>query len=120
MHEDMSFSVSTVTARALVLTVIFRAVVVIYRLHFHPLCRVPGPSVAGATSLYLRYYEVVKGGGITKLLPHLHKKYSMFISIYLRLPANHGRLTGHSNCAQPRPHQRHRSIQNVSSSTQSR
>src|SRR5699024_10999261 len=41
MHEDMSFSVSTVTARALVLTVILRAVVVIYRLHFHPLCRVP-------------------------------------------------------------------------------
>lgn len=114
MLESMNVSGSTVFAGALALAAIFRAGVVLYRLYFHPLCCVPGPRLAGATSLYLRYYEVVEGGGITKLLPHLHKNYSMFASIHLYISVNYGRLACHSNRALPRSHQRHRSIQKVS------
>lgn len=104
MSESISLSGYTILSTAVVLTAIFRATVVLYRLYFHPLCCVPGPGLAGATSLYLRYYEVVKGGGITKLLPHLHKKYSTFVSTHFCLFANQHRLTGHSNRAQPRSH----------------
>lgn len=77
MFESMSLSGSAILTTAVTLAAILRAGVVLYRLYFHPLCCVPGPKLAGATSLHLRYYEVVEGGGITKLLPHLHKEYSM-------------------------------------------
>lgn len=105
MLESMNLPSSAILTAGLALAAIFRAAVVLYRLYFHPLCCVPGPKLAGATSLYLRYYEVVEGGGITQLLPGFHKKYSMSVSMYICISAYHGRLTGHSNRAQPCPHQ---------------
>lgn len=79
MPDSISLSGSTIFAGALALLVISRVVVVLYRLYFHPLCSVPGPKLAAATSLYLRYHEVAGGGGITQSLPYLHKKYSMLM-----------------------------------------
>ncbi|OJJ88185.1 cytochrome P450 [Aspergillus glaucus CBS 516.65] len=86
MLESMSLSESAIITTAVTLAAILRAGVVLYRLYFHPLCCVPGPKLAGATSLHLRYYEVVEGGGITKLLPHLHKEYN---SPVIRIAPNH-------------------------------
>ena len=40
-----------------VLTLVWFGVVVIYRLYFHPLTKVPGPRLAAATTLYQSYYN---------------------------------------------------------------
>ncbi|KAK6835202.1 hypothetical protein RU639_002110 [Aspergillus parasiticus] len=68
------------------LIILIRAGIIAYRLWFHPLKSVPGPKLAAATSLYLRYHEVIEHGGLTKKLPHLHKLYK---SNVIRIAPNH-------------------------------
>jgi hypothetical protein len=63
-----------------VLTLIFggfiltQAVKYIYRLTFHPLARFPGPKLAGASSLYTTYYNLIERGAFTERLPQLHDR----------------------------------------------
>lgn len=78
----LSLPSSTVFVGSLALFIAFRAIVVVYRLCFHPLCPVPGPKLAAASSLYIRYYEVFGGGGLTHFLPDLHKVYSTFSRLF--------------------------------------
>lgn len=52
---------------------------VVYRLTLHPLARFPGPKLAGATSLYSAYYDIVDTGFVKKL-PALHEQYGPYQS----------------------------------------
>lgn len=47
----------------------------IYRAYLSPLAKIPGPKLAGLTSWYEFYYDVVKGGQFTLHLQDLHRKY---------------------------------------------
>lgn len=46
-----------------------------YRLLFHPLAHVPGPQLAGLTSLYESYYDIIQGGQYVFKIRELHKTY---------------------------------------------
>ncbi|KAK2751679.1 hypothetical protein CKAH01_17841 [Colletotrichum kahawae] len=48
---------------------------VIYNIHFHPLRKFPGPFLAGATSLWKGYKEVIKQETLAQELFKLHEKY---------------------------------------------
>lgn len=50
---------------------------VIYNVFFHPLRNFPGPWMAGATSSWKAYKEVIKQESAVHELFHLHKKYGM-------------------------------------------
>ena len=60
--------------------VLYLAYLTIYRLLFHPLARFPGPKLAGVTSLYGAYYDILDSG-LVKRLPELHKKYGDVIRV---------------------------------------
>jgi len=62
---------------ALVVYVVFKT---IYRLTSHPLAGFPGPKLAGVTSLYGAYYDILDSG-LVKRLPELHKKYGDIIRV---------------------------------------
>lgn len=66
-----------------------RTGVIIHRLFAHPLASVPGPRLAAATSLYLRYHDIAEHGGLTKHLSHLHKVFGKVLRLELpSSPAN--------------------------------
>lgn len=50
---------------------------VVYNVFFHPLRNFPGPWMAGATSSWKAYKEVIKQESAVHELFHLHKKYGM-------------------------------------------
>jgi hypothetical protein len=54
----------------------------IYNILFHPLARVPGPKLAGATYLYQTYYSFVGGSRYYVKIKQLHEKYGMGDSTY--------------------------------------
>lgn len=54
---------------------LYFCLLVIYRLFFHPLRKIPGPWYAAATSWYEFYQDVVLGGNYVKEYPRLHAKY---------------------------------------------
>ncbi|KAA8909835.1 cytochrome P450 [Sphaerosporella brunnea] len=61
---------------------LYRVLLVVYRLYFHPLSRIPGPKLAAATTLYVAYYDVYKNGTFLRdALPALHKKYGPVVRI---------------------------------------
>lgn len=47
----------------------------IYRLHFHPLSKFPGPKLAALTGWYEFYYDIIKKGQFIWKLEELHKTY---------------------------------------------
>jgi hypothetical protein len=47
----------------------------IYRLHFSPLARFPGPKLAALSKWYELYYDVVRKGRFTFKIQELHKTY---------------------------------------------
>lgn len=47
----------------------------IYRLHFSPIARFPGPKLAALTKWYEFYYDVVQKGQFTFQIQKMHKKY---------------------------------------------
>ncbi len=51
------------------------ALVVIYRVFFHPLSRIPGPKFAAVSRVYDFYYDCVLGGKFAFKIEDLHKQY---------------------------------------------
>jgi hypothetical protein len=50
-------------------------IIIVYRLHFHPLAKVPGPKIAAITWLYQTYYSLVGGSRFYLQIEHLHQTY---------------------------------------------
>lgn len=50
---------------------------ILTRLVFHPLAKVPGPRLAGLTKWYEFYYDVICDGEYLKHIEGLHATYSM-------------------------------------------
>jgi hypothetical protein len=62
---------------ATILTVLsaWALAVVVARLVFHPLRKVPGPWMASLTTWYEFYYDVILGGVYVKQVLQLHERY---------------------------------------------
>lgn len=58
-----------------VIYVLYLAVLIVYRLYFSPIAKIPGPKLAAATYLYEGYYDVVKRGKYTFKIGDLHAQY---------------------------------------------
>lgn len=63
------------------LGVLFAAwiVIVVKRLYFHPLSKIPGPKLAAATSWYECYYDCIRSGDYSHQFPRFHEKYGQSI-----------------------------------------
>jgi len=55
--------------------------VVVHRLFFHPLARIPGPKLAAFTFLYQTYFSFKDGSRFYKQVGLLHKKYGPVVRI---------------------------------------
>ena len=63
------------TAAVLVSGFLAVANIVIYRLVFHPLAKVPGPVLAKVSGLYEFYYQCVKGAKYAFRIKEMHQEY---------------------------------------------
>lgn len=61
------------------LFLIYLASLVIYRLYWSPLAKIPGPKLAAATFWYEFYYDVIRRGRYTWKIGELHEEYGMSI-----------------------------------------
>ncbi|CAG8974551.1 hypothetical protein HYALB_00005824 [Hymenoscyphus albidus] len=75
---DLQMHWYTAVAVAVVLYIIGG---IVYRLHFSPIAKFPGPRLAAATVLYEAYYDVIKQGQYTFKIQELHKTYGPIIRI---------------------------------------
>jgi hypothetical protein len=69
----------SVAPTLLSLPILFVLSTIIYRVIFHPLSRVPGPRLAGISTLWLAYH--VRQGKSATWEPELHKKYGPVVRI---------------------------------------
>ena len=65
--------------------VAYNLVMVIYRLHLHPLNRFPGPRLAAATGLYEIYFSVWGTDGFKDEIEEMHQIYGRFVDTRMRL-----------------------------------
>ncbi|RAL15190.1 cytochrome P450 [Aspergillus homomorphus CBS 101889] len=68
------------------LLVLALSTIVLRRLYFHPLARVPGPRLAALTDLYAFYFNFLQGDGYSKQFEGFHAKYNSSI---IRIGPNH-------------------------------
>src|SRR6266702_4331392 len=61
--------------------VVWYAIVVIHRLFFHPIAKVPGPKLAAATLFYQTWYCFVGGSRFYIKIEKLHEQYGPVIRI---------------------------------------
>jgi hypothetical protein len=65
-----------VALRAFVIgLIVYTCCLVIWRLFFHPLRKIPGPKLAAITYWYEFYQDVILQGNYVKVYPDLHKQY---------------------------------------------
>ncbi|OAL28004.1 hypothetical protein AYO20_09626 [Fonsecaea nubica] len=57
------------------------ATLVIYRLFFHPLSKIPGPKAAAISRLYDFYYDCIQGGKFVFKIEDLHKQYGPIVRV---------------------------------------
>lgn len=78
MHAIIGSIIAT-----LFLVVIRELCMVIYRLYFHPLARIPGPKLASATQWYEFYYDVMKwpGGQYWLEVDKMHDQYGKLFNL---------------------------------------
>ncbi|KAK5653086.1 hypothetical protein OQA88_9373 [Cercophora sp. LCS_1] len=84
----------TLALAAAAVTALWTACLVVYRIFFHPLASVPGPTLAAATRLYAFYFNIVKGGTFYLEIERLHKVYGPVVriapnEIHLSDPSNY-------------------------------
>jgi Na+/proline symporter len=53
---------------------------IIYRLFFHPLAKIPGPKLCAITGWYEIFWDVLVGGQFTFKVEEWHKKYGTGLS----------------------------------------
>lgn len=91
-------SVRELIAASLCLFIVYVPALVLYRLYFSPLAKIPGPNLAAVTLWYENYYDVVKRGRYTWKIVELHKQYGMKvyrIALYHRKSTARSRIRSH-------------------------
>jgi len=68
------------------ISLLYATVLVTYRAFFHPLCKIPGPRLAGLTFWYEFYHDIVRGGTYVHDFARLHKLYGLSILISVLCP----------------------------------
>jgi hypothetical protein len=76
---SLPLSLSTSAFRLFASFVLFILSAIIYRLTFHPLARIPGPRLAGISTIWLAYH--VRQGKCATWEPELHRKYGPIVRI---------------------------------------
>jgi hypothetical protein len=61
------------------LTILPLITIILYRLHFHPLSKVPGPRFAAISNLWHAYH--VRNGHMLELGKTLHKRYGPMVRV---------------------------------------
>ncbi|KAG6010707.1 hypothetical protein E4U43_008547 [Claviceps pusilla] len=61
--------------------VFYHAVLIVYRLYFHPLAKIPGPKLAAATTWHEFYYNVIGNGVFCWEIKRMHDKYGPIVRI---------------------------------------
>ncbi|KAF5526711.1 Cytochrome P450 monooxygenase BOT1 [Colletotrichum aenigma] len=77
----LTYSVSSSIQLLLLWGLLYSIGLLLHRLFFHPLRKIPGPWCAAATSWYEFYYDVVLDGQLVRQYPILHEKYGPVIRI---------------------------------------
>ena len=58
-----------------------KIVIIVQRVFFHPLSRVPGPAICATSRLYEFWWDSVHHGRLWSRMPKLHEKYGTFTRI---------------------------------------
>jgi cytochrome P450 len=76
---------STITASpfrsAFAVFVLYRLCLIVYRLFFHPLSKIPGPKLTAATGLVEGYYNVVLPGMYFRAIQQMHDQYGPIVRV---------------------------------------
>lgn len=78
-------SIGDVAAGIVALLLLYRALVIIYRLFLSPLAKFPGPKLAAATSWYEAFFDL-RSKNFPDVLSDLHDKYGIYIYTLAKTP----------------------------------
>ncbi|KAK4165573.1 Pisatin demethylase [Cladorrhinum sp. PSN259] len=78
MHANISLTLTAILW-VFILTVLPVIAVIIYRLHLHPLSRIPGPKLAAISNIWQARY--VRGGRVRHLALTLHQQYGPLVRV---------------------------------------
>ena len=82
---------STLAYGVIALT-LYNIILIVYRLYFSPIARLPGPKLAAATHWVELYYDIIRGGQFTYQIERWHEKYGMDFKIALCSQDLHGSI----------------------------